>query len=61
MLVRFLVWLPDSLFVLMVKALVKITNVFYLAAKEESRRQKAIGGMSVKNMLALCEALENNR
>ncbi len=58
--VRFLIWLPDRLFVLMVRALVFMTNLFYDAAEGEIKRHKSIRGLSKKHKMALYEVFANN-
>jgi len=58
--VRFLVWLPNWSFALLVRMLVGLTNLCYLAAKEEIRRQRPSKGLSKKHLEMLYEVCASN-
>lgn len=59
--VRFLIWLPDGLFILMVKILTWITNIFHDAAKLEVASGNTKKGLSKKHLLMLAEIYENGK
>ena len=59
--VDFLVWLPDRLFALVVKMLVRLTNLCYLAAEREIEQSKPRKGLSKKHLEMLYEVYASNR
>lgn len=59
--VRFLIWLPDRIFVAMVDILIKATRLFYQAAEGGVARHKPTDSLSKKHLMALYEVYANNR